>query len=88
MSAKLSTQASSCDKAPAGWRCTRLKGHAGPCAAKHDAVRKLTQHCVLCGAIGVSYVKTKGGFHKVCDSCWDVLDAESLTVPCAIVRAV
>jgi hypothetical protein len=23
-----------CDKAPAGWQCTRTKGHTGPCAAQ------------------------------------------------------
>lgn len=26
-----------CDKAPPGWRCTRLKGHEGPCAAEVEA---------------------------------------------------
>lgn len=40
----------------------------------------MNQHCALCGTIGVSYVKTKGGFHKLCDSCKKVVADAGLTV--------
>lgn len=30
------TSTETCDKAPAGWHCTRFKGHDGPCAAEED----------------------------------------------------
>lgn len=36
--------------------------------------RKMDQHCALCFEVGVSYVKTKGGFHKLCDSCRKLVD--------------
>lgn len=49
--------------------------------------KKLDQHCVLCFEVGVSYVKTKGGFHKLCDSCSEMLGKAGLVVPCEIVRA-
>lgn len=42
--------------------------------------RKLDQHCLLCETVGVSYVKTKGSFVKVCESCEAVLVAAGLTV--------
>ncbi len=41
---------------------------------------KLDQHCALCSAVGVNYVKTKGAFHKVCESCEKVLADAGLTV--------
>jgi hypothetical protein len=30
---RLSAGRATCDVPPAGWRCTRAKGHSGPCAA-------------------------------------------------------
>ena len=49
--------------------------------------RKLNQHCALCGEVGVSYVKLKGGFFKLCDDCWEFARKNRLTVKCEIVRA-
>jgi hypothetical protein len=55
---------------------------------KENGSLKMDQHCALCFEVGVSYVKTKGGFHKLCDSCWKLVDDAGLTVPCDIVRAI
>lgn len=33
----------------------------------------LDQACLLCSKRPVRYLKTKGGFHKVCDSCREIL---------------
>lgn len=38
----------------------------------------LDQHCILCYQKPVNYVKTKGGFHKVCKTCRAVLEAAGL----------
>jgi hypothetical protein len=35
---RYSAAAPRCDKAPAGWHCTRSIGHKGPCAAEPDGV--------------------------------------------------
>lgn len=40
--------------------------------------KKLDQHCALCYERGVSYVKAKGGFWKLCESCEKVLAAANL----------
>lgn len=40
----------------------------------------LDQHCALCSVVGVHYVKTKGGFYKICDSCESVLAHAGLLV--------
>jgi len=47
----------------------------------------LDQHCALCGNKPVRYVKTKGGFHKVCDSCATVLGRASLLVETDVIHA-
>lgn len=43
-------------------------------------MNKLDQHCALCSTKPVQYVKTKGQFIKVCDSCKAVLEKAGLTV--------
>ena len=43
-------------------------------------IKYLDQHCILCGNKPVRYVKTKGGFHKVCDLCRGVLEMAGLLV--------
>lgn len=50
-------------------------------------VRYLDQHCVLCANKPVRYVKTKGGFHKVCESCATVLKMAGLLVDSERIRA-
>lgn len=42
--------------------------------------KMLDQHCLLCFSKPVTYVKTKGGFVKICLSCRDVLERAALTV--------
>ena len=41
----------------------------------------LNQRCLLCENTRVRYLKTKGGFYKVCDSCREVLGKADLTEP-------
>jgi len=48
-------------------------------------MKLLSQRCLLCSTVGVKYVKTEGGFHKVCESCEKVLDAAGLLVPSEVV---
>lgn len=50
--------ATSCDKAPEGWRCTREYGHDGPCAA----VRALTASQKLSNLIEAVYTDDDGEF--------------------------
>lgn len=38
----------------------------------------LQQRCLLCGEVEVRYAKTKGGFHKICDRCRAILEANDL----------
>ena len=47
----------------------------------------LDQHCTLCGHKPVRYVKTKGGFHKVCDLCRGVLEMAGLLVEPDVIHA-
>jgi hypothetical protein len=50
------------------------------------ALRYLDQHCTLCFSKPVRIIKTKGGFHKVCDACRKVLEDAKLTVESLIVK--
>ena len=50
-------------------------------------MKYLDQHCALCFEKPVRYVKTKGGFWKVCAKCEAVLSNAGLTVEAGIVRA-
>ena len=50
-------------------------------------MKLLDQHCELCFARGVVYVKTKGGFRKLCESCKKVVADAGLTVEPLIVYA-
>jgi hypothetical protein len=47
----------------------------------------LDQHCLLCGNKPVRYVKTKGGFYKVCDACRKILETALLLVEGDQIRA-
>lgn len=50
-------------------------------------VKYLNQHCALCFNKPVRYVKTKGGFYKVCDSCRKVLETAFLIIESDVVHA-
>jgi hypothetical protein len=43
--------------------------------------------CILCYERNATYVKLKGGFVKLCDSCKRLMEANNLTVPCDVVKA-
>lgn len=45
-----------CSKAPKGWKCTRLAGHDGPCAAT-----KMSWYSQLLAAVGNAIGEAKFG---------------------------
>jgi hypothetical protein len=45
-----------------------------------SARRYLNSRCMLCANSPVFYVKTKGGFYKVCDLCASVLEGAGLLI--------
>lgn len=55
--------------------------------AKVVSDKTLDQHCQLCFEKPVRYVKTKGGFWKLCDRCRDIIEIAGLAVPNEIIRA-
>ena len=36
-----------CSKAPAGWKCSRMEGHAGPCAASAMTIEEIAVQAIL-----------------------------------------
>ena len=58
-----------------------------------ETPRYLDQHCLLRFNKPVRYVKTRGGFYKVCDACRKILETALLVIesdvihPTAIAKA-
>lgn len=53
---------------------------------QQERAAALAQHCRLCGLVGVTYYKTKGGFWKLCPPCGKVLKNAGLLIESDVIR--